>query len=204
VVALANEQKPDVILLTGDYVITKVIGGRYMPIEATVAKLRALTAPMGVYAVLGNHDDVDDPIKIADAFEQAGIRVLQDKAAELEQDDGSIYLIGFKNFFDGPVMNVVPANVPPGAHVLCFTHSPDVFPLLPSNCALTIAGHTHGGQVLLPFLGRLIVPSRYGQRYGAGVIRENGKTLFVSTGIGTSFIPVRFGVPPEVSILELR
>lgn len=95
-------------------------------------------------------------------------------------------------------------NVPAKSKALCLTHSPDVFPELPATCVLTIAGHTHGGQVDLPFLGRLIVPSKYGQRYAAGLIHENGKSLFVSTGIGTSIIPVRFGVPPEVTILEIR
>jgi predicted MPP superfamily phosphohydrolase len=78
---------------------------------------------------------------------------------------------------------------------------------LPKSCALTIAGHTHGGQVWLPFLGRPAVAmgiSRYGQRYAIGLIRENGKTLFVSPGIGTSGLPLRFGVPPEVSFLTLE
>ena len=75
---------------------------------------------------------------------------------------------------------------------------------MPSTCALTIAGHTHGGQVWLPLLGRLIVPSHYAQRYAAGFVREQGKSLFVSTGIGTSILPVRLGVPPEVSLLALH
>jgi hypothetical protein len=90
---------------------------------------------------------------------------------------------------------------------LCFTHSPDVFPGLPPTCALTIAGHTHGGQVWLPSLGRPAVArlaSRYGQKYAIGVIREGSKTLFVSPGIGTSGLPLRFGVPPEISLLTLQ
>jgi hypothetical protein len=86
---------------------------------------------------------------------------------------------------------------------LCFTHSPDVFPDLPKTCLLTIAGHTHGGQVDLPVLGRLIVPSEFGQRYAAGLVHENGRYMFVSTGIGTSIIPVRFRVPPEVSLVKI-
>jgi len=79
-----------------------------------------------------------------------------------------------------------------------------VFPLLPKNCALTVAGHTHGGQVRLPFVGWLVVRSRYGQRYAAGYVREGAKPLFVSTGIGTSIFPVRLGVPPEISLLRLQ
>jgi predicted MPP superfamily phosphohydrolase len=98
------------------------------------------------------------------------------------------------------------AAVPPHAPALCFTHSPDVFPDLPATCGLTVAGHTHGGQVWLPLLGRPAVAgvSIYGQRYAIGIIREGGKTLFVSPGIGTSGLPMRFRVPPEISLLEIR
>ncbi len=78
------------------------------------------------------------------------------------------------------------------------------FPPPPLTCALTIAGHSHGGQVRLPIVGRPKVPSGYGQRYAAGYVREGGKALFVSTGIGTSMLPVRFGVPPEISFLRLK
>jgi len=96
------------------------------------------------------------------------------------------------------------AALPSEQTAICFTHSPDLFPDIPAKCALTIAGHTHGGQVWLPLFGRPIVPSRYGQRYAIGTIVEGTKTLFVSPGIGTSILPVRLGVPPEISILDIR
>jgi len=82
--------------------------------------------------------------------------------------------------------------------------APDVFPEIPERVSLTVAGHTHGGQVYLPLVGRPVVPSRYGQRYAIGHIVENGRHLFVTPGLGTSIIPVRFLVPPEVSVLELQ
>jgi predicted MPP superfamily phosphohydrolase len=88
--------------------------------------------------------------------------------------------------------------------VVAFTHNPDLFPDVPARVALTIAGHTHGGQVFLPWLGRPVVPSRYGERYAIGHVVENGRHLFVSPGLGTSIVPVRFRVPPEVSVLILR
>jgi hypothetical protein len=90
------------------------------------------------------------------------------------------------------------------APVLAFTHNPDVFPHVPARVALTIAGHTHGGQVVLPLLGRPLVPSAYGQRYAIGHVEEDGRHLFVSSGLGTSIFPVRFGVPPEISIVVVR
>ena len=90
------------------------------------------------------------------------------------------------------------------APVLMFTHNPDVFPVISNRFSLLIAGHTHGGQVHVPLVGRPIVPSKYGQRYAYGHVVEEGRHLFVSTGLGTSILPVRFGVPPEVTVLELR
>jgi predicted MPP superfamily phosphohydrolase len=75
---------------------------------------------------------------------------------------------------------------------------------LDERATLTLAGHTHGGQVDLPLLGRRVVPSRFGSRYAAGHIVEGGRHLFVTTGVGTSIVPVRFGVPPEIALLTLR
>ena len=95
------------------------------------------------------------------------------------------------------------ARIPEDAPVLAFTHNPDVFPEAPRRVSLTLAGHTHGGQVVLPFLGRLVVPSQYGDRYAIGHVVEDGRHLFVSPGLGTSILPVRFGVPPEVSLITL-
>ena len=90
------------------------------------------------------------------------------------------------------------------APLLAITHNPDVFPEIPRRVILTIAGHTHGGQVFVPLLGRPIVPSHYGQRYALGHITENGHHIFITIGLGTSILPVRFLTPPEITILKLR
>jgi hypothetical protein len=87
--------------------------------------------------------------------------------------------------------------------VLVLTHNPDVFPEMPARVSLSLAGHTHGGQVNLPIVGRPIVPSSFGQRYAYGLVEENGRKLFVTGGVGTSILPVRFRVPPEIVILTL-
>jgi predicted MPP superfamily phosphohydrolase len=208
IVPTTNAAKPDLILLTGDYVIDNVVGGRFMPIEDIAARLRPLRAPLGVYAVLGNHEHYNNPDHIAAALRSHGIPVLENAHVILPGAKGPLYLAGIG---DAHTRAASPdealAGVPADGSALCFTHSPDIFPGLPKSCALTIAGHTHGGQVWLPFLGRPAVAmgiSRYGQRYAIGLIRENGKTLFVSPGIGTSGLPLRFGVPPEVSFLRLK
>ena len=205
VVAMTNAARPDLILLTGDYVITNVVGGRYMPIGTVVAHLKRLHAPLGVYAVIGNHDRWDDPGRIVSSFRAAGISVLENTHVMLPPPRNGIALVGLGDRDNGgPKVKRSLAGVTGPA--LCFVHSPDVFPRLPPTCALTIAGHTHGGQVWLPFLGRPAVEtvSRFGQRYAIGVIREDGRTMFVSSGIGTSILPLRLGVPPEISLLTLQ
>lgn len=205
VVELTNATRPDLILLTGDYVITGVRGGTHMPVETIVGRLKALAAPLGVYAVLGNHDIWEDGPRIASVFNAAGIRVLDNASRTIETPRGPFDLAGIGDFYTHNARPTAAlATVAAGRVALCFTHSPDVFPELPQTCTLTIAGHTHGGQVALPLIGRPIVPSRYGQRYAAGLIREDGKALFVATGIGTSIFPIRLGVPPEISVLEIH
>jgi predicted MPP superfamily phosphohydrolase len=205
VVALTNAAEPDLILLAGDYVIQGVVGGAHMPIETIVSKLRVLSAPLGVFAVIGNHDNWENGEHIRSEFEAAGISVLENEAAVIIHNDQMLNIVGLSDAFSTiPDIANALAGVPRNAATICLTHSPDIFPELPGMCALTIAGHTHGGQVLLPLVGRLVVPSRYGARYAIGVVKEHPKTLFVSPGIGTSILPVRFGVPPEISLLNVE
>ena len=207
VVAMTNGAHPDLILLTGDYVIQGVLGGHRMPVTTIVAHLKPLAAPLGVYAVIGNHDRWESVPEVTQAFERGGIPVLENAPVQFRRGKDVITLIGVGDHYTGGSdVKQAMAGVPGEAQALCFTHSPDVFPDLPKTCALTIAGHTHGGQVWLPILGRIAVAhqSIYGQRYAIGVIRENGKTLFVSPGIGTSGLPVRFRVPPEVSLVTIH
>ncbi len=205
VVAMTNAAKPDLVLLTGDYVITGVLGSRHMPIKTIVAHLKGLRAPLGVYAVQGNHDRGENPDLIALALNRAGIPDLENAHRMLPAPRDGVTLVGIG---DRASHGAEPGRALAGVRgaALCFTHSPDIFPRLPDSCALTIAGHTHGGQVWLPRLGRpaMFEASRYGQKYAAGIIRDDGKTLFVTTGVGTSWLPLRFMVPPEISLLTLQ
>ena len=103
-----------------------------------------------------------------------------------------------------PAVEATLRKIPPGATTIAITHNPDIFPQLPASVNLLLAAHTHGGQVNLPLVGRLVVPSDYGQRYAAGSITANGRHLFVTTGIGTSIFPIRFRVSPEIALLTLN
>jgi len=205
IVASVNAARPDLIVLLGDYVIHGVLGGRFVPIERTAAVLRDLRAPLGVFAVLGNHDWWYDGARTARALEAVGIRVLEDAAAEVTVRGRSLWIAGVGDARTRPAAIArALASVPEGAPVIVLTHNPDLFVRVPARVLLTLAGHTHGGQVNLPVLGRLIVPSHFGDRYAIGHVHEEGRDLFVSPGIGTSIVPVRFRVPPEISVLTVE
>jgi len=175
-----------------------------MPIGKVAPLLGALQAPLGVYAVLGNHDWWVNYDGIARALQGAGIVVIDDRAMQIRWRSETFYLVGFSDFNEGPhdVRHAL-QNVGRESKALRVTHNPDLFAELPDTCLLTLAAHTHGGQVRLPLIGPPIVPSRYGTRYAAGLVKEQDRYLFTATGIGTSIIPVRLGVPPEISVLTI-
>lgn len=204
IVTASNAAQPDLILLAGDYVIHEVMGGNFVRPEPIAQQLKKLTAKLGVYAVLGNHDWWYSQRKVTAAFEREGIPVLENQAVHLQHGSCEFWLAGIGDFWMGqhrPERAL--QDVPEQAAVIAFTHNPDIFYELPLRIALTIAGHTHGGQVNLPIAGRLIVPSHYGEKFAIGHITEGGGNMFVTTGIGTSILPVRFRVPPEIALVLL-
>jgi predicted MPP superfamily phosphohydrolase len=103
-----------------------------------------------------------------------------------------------------PDLDAALAAPPADAPVVLLSHNPDVFPEVPERVSLTISGHTHGAQVDLPLVRDRVTPSRFGAHYTGGVFEERDRVLFVSRGVGTSGLPVRFRAPPEVAVLELR
>jgi predicted MPP superfamily phosphohydrolase len=138
------------------------------------------------------------------ALAGAGVRVLEDAATPVRTRGGTLWIAGVSDVRTRPAaIRRALAAVPEDAPVNALTHNPDVFVRIPARVLLTLAGHTHGGQVNLPLLGRLIVPSRFGERFAIGHVREEGRDLFVTPGIGTSIVPLRFRVPPEISVLTV-
>jgi predicted MPP superfamily phosphohydrolase len=205
IVSIVNQRHPDLVVLLGDFIVHGVIGGGRVEPEVTAARLEALRAPLGVFAVLGNHDWWYDGQRVARALQAAGIVVLEDEAVRLRHRGHALWLVGLADFdtrTPDPARTTI--AIPHAEPIIALTHNPDVFPLVPPRVAITLAGHTHGGQVYLPLIGRPIVPSRYGQRYAIGHIEEEGRHLFVTSGIATSIIPVRFLVPPEIVIARLK
>jgi len=152
--------------------------------------------------VLGNHDHWRDAGQARQALRSAGIVVLDNDAVQA----GPVAVGGLDDDFTGQ------ADVPrtmarllalPGPRLLV-SHSPDPFPDIPAEVRLMAAGHTHCGQGRLPFIGAIMTMSRYGNRYACGRVDENGKTLIVTAGLGTSGIPLRLGAVPDLWVIELR
>lgn len=215
VVERTNEERPDLILLLGDFVIGGrrdedgdgggVVGSTFVEPEPIAAELKNLRAPLGVYAVLGNHDWWFDGGRVTRAFESVGLAVLENKAVRVERGGRGFWLAGVADLWTRrPDIEGTLRQVDTDEPVILFTHNPDIFPDVPSRVSLTLAGHTHGGQVNLPFIGRPVVPSNFGQRYAFGHVVEGGRHLYVGGGVGTSIIPARFRVPPEILMLTLE
>jgi predicted MPP superfamily phosphohydrolase len=200
-VARINREDADLVLLLGDFASPRVLGGRRVRAEPVAHSLAALSAPLGVYAVLGNHDWWVHGRAMGQALAAAGIRVLENEAVRA----GPLWVAGLADLRERePSIGRTFGRVPEGEPVIALSHDPDVFPFIPERVALTVSGHTHGSQVNVPGLRALVTPSHFGTRYSGGHIVEGGKHLFVSRGVGTSTLPGRFRAPPEVVILELR
>lgn len=195
IVAEVNAQHPDLILLAGDYVGDGKLSTRYYGDAEIAAPLGKLSAPLGTWAVMGNHDHWRDKGSIAKALEAVGIHVLTNQAARV----GVLTLVGAD---DAHTHHADPAAVDRAAAALpgptlLFTHSPDLVPKLSRRFGLVLAGHTHCGQIVLPLWGQLSSSSHYGDRYRCGLIREDGRSIFVTGGLGESIVPFRFGAPPD-------
>ena len=176
IVEVTNLQRPDLVLLAGDYVIQGVLGGTKVDPRKIASVLGRLQAPAGVYAVLGNHDYWWGAEEVAESLREAGIIVLEDKAVHLRQEGLDFWLVRISDWWEGK--HDIPRAldpVPVGEVIITFTHNPDIFPEIPDSVALTVAAHMHGGQVSLPLIGPPIVPSVYGQRFAAGIVEENGR-----------------------------
>lgn len=221
IVALANDMNPDLILMLGDYVSGIHYRTGSVPIVETARAAAQAKAKLGVFSINGNHDWWGDRHAMAThqgppqsqlAFEDAGVEVLSNKAVRLVKDGLPFWVTGTDSmlaYWVGPSrfhgMDDLPATlaqVTDNAPIIHMAHEPDLFVDIPERISITLSGHTHGGQVRL-FGYSPLVPSSYGNRFAYGHVIENGRHLLVSGGLGVSTIPVRFGIPPEITVLNL-
>lgn len=202
IVAQANALKPDLVLLAGDYISDKRSGTFTYPTPVAVQPFSGLRAPLGAYAVIGNHDHWRDADATRKALEANGVTVLDNEAARV----GPLALGGIGDDFtlhDDLGRTLARMAPLPGAKLL-LSHGPDLFARVPPKIGLMLAGHTHCGQIVLPLIGPLTTASRHGNRYACGIVQEEGKTLIVTAGIGTSVLPLRIGAPPDMWLVRLH
>jgi predicted MPP superfamily phosphohydrolase len=210
IVQRTNQLQPDLIVILGDYMSGNGWVKRRVEPEVFAPVLKNLNAPFGVYSVLGNHDYWHDGSQVRRALEQNGIKVLEDEVLQVNARGTSMWVVGLADLWTHSLqttpqhMAETIASVPPGAPIVAITHNPDIFPNVPQRVQLLLAAHTHGGQVRFPLIGSVVQASDFGERYLKGHVFENNHHLFVTTGIGTSIMPVRFGIPPEIVLLTLK
>lgn len=204
-VARVNQAAPDLVALLGDYADPAVAFAERIEPEQIARILAGLRAPLGRFAVLGNHDWHEHGGAMPRALRAEGITVLENDAVRVDAAAAPLWVAGLADAttreprLDG-TLAVVPADQP----VLLLTHNPDVFPDVPDRVSLTLAGHTHGAQVDLPVVRDKVTPSQHGAHYTNGHQVEGGRHLFVSPGVGTSRFPIRFRARPEITLLRLE
>jgi uncharacterized protein len=201
----ALQQNADLIVVTGDFVDHPI---SQTDLDALVRALSSLRAPLGVFAVPGNHDHGSFKIDINHLIaplEAVGIRFLVNTNLMLRPD---LVLAGVDDLWLGsPDLYRALEGVLDGPAVILMAHNPDQLVSVPSRVDLTLSGHTHGGQIVLPVLGALHTGSDYGQRFAQGFVRadgEKGARGFVSRGLGTTLLPVRLMCAAELVVLDLE
>lgn len=201
VVALAQNTKPDLFVLTGDYTTTY---RRY--IEPCAEALGALNAPEGVWAILGNHDHYTDPELTTRALARRKITVLNNANTVISRGPDALPLAGIDDWsWNRTDWKRALYGLDPRRPTVLLSHQPGVFDLIEARAAsLIISGHTHGGQIKLPMIG---APARFVTqhlKYDSGLFKREESQLYVSRGTGVIGLPVRLGVRPEIAVLRLR
>ena len=218
IVRLVNSLAADLILVPGDFIADRNLPAAGEPAEAIVRVLSELSAPLGVAAVLGNHDWWDCRLShstkfkrnsVAEALAGSPIRLLTNEAMAIGHGAG-FWLVGIdsqmgrqpmkKRGFHDP--EAAFREEPKGAPAILMAHEPDYFAAGDDRAFLQISGHTHGGQANLAGW-RPMTPSAHGSRYAWGHIREGDRHLIVSGGIGYSGLPLRLFQPPEITLVTV-
>jgi predicted MPP superfamily phosphohydrolase len=220
IVDTTNALGADIILLLGDYMGATRLRTRLIMPDEWAVELARLKAPLGTFAILGNHDYAwsggVEPVRAA--LETAGFPVLANDARRITADGHDFWLTGTESILTNPVygyrrgpgiwrgrddLKSTLAKTDDSAPIIHMAHEPDLFPHIPDTVALTVSGHTHGGQVWLPVLGRPMVHSEYGQTFAYGHVAQGDRHIVISGGLGCTHLPVRFGVPPEIVLLNV-
>jgi uncharacterized protein len=213
VVDTAQALQSDLIVLLGDFEARYPFEIEPVATPPWSTELARLKAPLGVWAILGNHDWWNNLAGVRESLASAQIPVLENDAMLLGAagqrfwlagiGDQAAHRLGYGRFRGEDDLPGTLAQIHSDDPVLLLVHEPDIFPTVPDRVALTLAGHTHGGQIRVPLIWPHFVPSKYGARYAYGHVVEDDRHLIVSGGLGTSTLPARLGVPPEIVHITL-
>jgi uncharacterized protein len=205
ILAEAASYEPDLVLFGGDYVNMQIVGGGRLAPRVIAALLARLNGACGRFAVLGNHDYVYDEHEVAEALRKQDIVVLDHERQTLTFQQVHVDIVGV------PDAHIVRSEARrllaepwPGQPTIILAHDPVWFAEVPKGPFLTLAGHTHGGQIKIPGIGVVTNASRAPRHWTHGLIVEDDRYLYVSAGLGTSGIPLRIGVPPEFAVLDVN
>ncbi|MFZ3073042.1 MAG: metallophosphoesterase [Thermodesulfobacteriota bacterium] len=208
------KEKPDIICLTGDFVTgeTKFLSGSVgkfneKHLEKCVTALEGLSAPMGIYGVLGNHDfwsGKEAVETITEGFsKRLGVVWLRNRSLRLTKGGTAIHLLGVDDYWeDTSSLDDALKGVDEFGVRILLSHNPDINELIELEklrIDLVISGHTHGGQITLPFIGAPFMPSKFGQKYLAGLVRDGNRQTYISRGVGHLMAPIRLNCPPEAT-----
>ena len=200
IVQLTNKQSPDIVLLGGDYV-TGHNPDKSMNPNIIAQKLNLIQAPK--YAVFGEHDNAQDINKIKNAFTEANIRILEDTNIRTIVKRRYLDIVGLADL-KSKNPNINKALYRTMLPRIIVTHNPDIYYSIMDDVTLIIAGHTHGGQFVIPGTPALFTPSKFGSKFAKGLIKETHNQMVISKGLGVTGIPIRFNCKPEIVVIDFN
>ncbi len=200
---MVNAENPDLVAITGDFAS---YSARRLDTGRLVGALRRLRAPDGVLAILGNHDYLTDVKLIRRCIREAGLLELINESVTLRRGDSELHVAGIDDVMEGRSrLDLVLRDLPPSGAAVLLAHEPDFADVAAATDRfdLQLSGHSHGGQVRVPVLGRAVLPP-FSQRYTRGLHRVGGMLVYTNRGLGTVHARLRFGCRPEITALTLR
>ena len=203
IAVMVNEERPDLVVVTGDFAS---YSARRLDTGRLVGALRRLSAPDGVLAILGNHDYLTDAKLIRQCIREAGLTELINEVVTLERGGSELHVAGIDDVMEGRSrLDLVLGELPESGAAVLLAHEPDFADVAAATGRfdLQLSGHSHGGQVRVPLLGRAVLPP-FSQRYTRGLHRVGGMLVYTNRGLGTVHARLRFGCRPEITALTLR
>ncbi len=201
---IANDLKPDLFALLGDYAHKGYDAHQQLP--PCIELLAQLQAPLGCYAVPGNHDMPQGGALYRDVMKTSPLHDITNTHIALKVNGENLYLAGVDDLYWGkPDLTKALNGIPNNSAIVLLAHNPDFAEEVPDErVGLMLSGHLHGGQIYIPEMGSVWLPTKYGKKYQSGLVRGPASDVFVSRGLGEAGVPLRMNCPPEINLLSLQ